>query len=577
MRNLFICILFLILTFSLFANVSGDLLEKAQSGDSESQFQLAKVLDAGIGVEPDPPKAAEWYYKAAVQGHADAAEFLATLYEEGIGLDKDPILGAEWKSFAKKIRSDPGDISSIKRPDFNKTGSVPKAHPPDSIDEIERKIAELQKLKEKMQLDSKKGNNNRSYPIATPTIGSKIVYKLTDLDRAPKLLRGSRPLYPASLMSSGIEGTVRLLVQIDSRGRVKVEGVISSPHKLLSEAAIIAAEKSLYESPRRDGLAVRAKFSLPVPFRIEKDRLDPYTVAKEAGTLSFFVNIANIKKSVIGSDVTSHPWIEKYDLILMEFFDVTLGNIRLKYEMVQTFSFGFHSLGKKYFEDAIKGLDPSIKDSEFLASVHLNKKIEKHDFNKSAMIDEVSVKEFQGALITSELNDITNPLPDDTIMGMKNLQSDEAILSLGNRHMIESRLMPKKKISFTYDAFEFLSSQPAVAVAVRFPSGSFGSIADKMSLDPVSKIFSGTVRELVGFAFSIELATQIKIRLILKFDDYKTAKSLQQIINLMRTPEALREMPPLFKKFQFNQSENLLTIDLDLSVEEFKDLLDLMT
>jgi hypothetical protein len=161
MRNLFICILFLILTFSLFANVSGDLLEKAQSGDSESQFQLAKVLDAGIGVEPDPPKAAEWYYKAAVQGHADAAEFLATLYEEGIGVDKDPILGAEWKSFAGKVRRNPGDILSTNRPDFNNTDFVPKAHIPNSIDEIERKIAELQKLKERRF----RQNQNRQ-PIA---------------------------------------------------------------------------------------------------------------------------------------------------------------------------------------------------------------------------------------------------------------------------------------------------------------------------------------------------------------------------------------------------------------------------
>ena len=563
--------------FSLFAKVSGDLLEKAQSGDSESQFQLAKVLDAGIGVEPNPQKAAEWYYKAAAQGHADAAEFLATLYEEGIGVAQDPILAAEWKSFAGKVRRNPGDISSIKRPDFNKTGSVPKARPPDSIDEIERKIAELQKLKEKMQLDSKKGNNNRSYPIATPTIDSKIVYKLTDLDRAPKLLRGSRPLYPANLMPSGMEGTVRLLVQIDSRGRVKVEGVISSPHKLLSEAAIIAAEKSLYESPRRDGLAVQARFSLPVPFRIEKDKLDPFIIAKEASAMSFFFNIANIKKSVIGREVTSHPWIEKYDLILMEFFDSTLADIDKNYRSVETLSFCFYSLGDNYFEESFKGLDASIKDSEFIASVLFNDKIYKQDFRTFAKIDNFSIEEFHGAIITSELNDITNPLPNDCIFGMKNLQSDEAILSLGNRHMIESRLMPKKKISFTYDAFELLSSQPAVALAARFPIGSFGSIADKMSLDPASKIFSGTVRKLVGFAFSIELATQIKTRLILKFDDYKTAKSLQQIINLMRTPEALREMPPLFKKFQFNLSENLLTIDLDLSVEEFKDLLDLMT
>ena len=288
MRYIFIYIFFFFLSFSLLGKVSGVLLEKAKSGDSESQFQLAKVLDAGIGEEPDPQKAAEWYYKAAIQGHADAAEFLATLYEEGLGVDKDHILGAEWKSFAKKVRSDPESISSIKLPDFPKGNGTKSTSTPESIDEIERKIAELQKLKEKIKLDSKKGNNNRSYPTVTPTVDNKVVYKLTDLDRAPKLLRGSRPLYPASLKPSGREGPVRLLVHVDSRGQVEVEGVISSPHRLMSEAAIVAAEKSLYESPRRNGLAVRSKFSLPVPFIVEKDKLDPFIIAKEAGAMSFF-------------------------------------------------------------------------------------------------------------------------------------------------------------------------------------------------------------------------------------------------------------------------------------------------
>jgi hypothetical protein len=101
---------FLLLVGSLFANTTGEealenlpaeLVGKAKSGDAEAQFEIGKRLDSGQGVEADPKLAADWYRKAALQGHAKAAEYLAIFYEEGIGVKKDLEKAKQWRERAK--------------------------------------------------------------------------------------------------------------------------------------------------------------------------------------------------------------------------------------------------------------------------------------------------------------------------------------------------------------------------------------------------------------------------------------------------------------------------------------------
>lgn len=56
------------------------LLEKAEAGDAESQFQLAQSYRDGEGVPKDPPLAIDWAIKAAEQGYAPACYFLGIMY-----------------------------------------------------------------------------------------------------------------------------------------------------------------------------------------------------------------------------------------------------------------------------------------------------------------------------------------------------------------------------------------------------------------------------------------------------------------------------------------------------------------
>lgn len=106
---------------------------QAESGDATAQFDLGNHYSSGVGVPKDYAIAADWYRKAALQGHAKAAYNLGNrsyfgvadvpqsyteafkwfkisaekgncraqyrlgeMYEKGQGLDKDPIAAFLW-------------------------------------------------------------------------------------------------------------------------------------------------------------------------------------------------------------------------------------------------------------------------------------------------------------------------------------------------------------------------------------------------------------------------------------------------------------------------------------------------
>ena len=54
-------------------------LQAANQGDADAQFNLGWMHDKGEGVPQNHALAASWYRKAADQGHADAKQRLETL------------------------------------------------------------------------------------------------------------------------------------------------------------------------------------------------------------------------------------------------------------------------------------------------------------------------------------------------------------------------------------------------------------------------------------------------------------------------------------------------------------------
>lgn len=81
------------------AAASGDpdtLLQAAQHGDANAQFQMGDLFMTGRGVTRDPAAAASWYRAAALQGHAVAAGNLGVLYANGWGLPQNDTEAVNW-------------------------------------------------------------------------------------------------------------------------------------------------------------------------------------------------------------------------------------------------------------------------------------------------------------------------------------------------------------------------------------------------------------------------------------------------------------------------------------------------
>ena len=90
------------------------------------------------------------------------------------------------------------------------------------------------------------------------------------LDKIPRRLSKVRINYPAEMLRRGLEGEVKLSVIIDKDGTARVEKVLSATAPAFEKSALDATKGLLYEVPTKGGKPVRARFTLPIPFRISK-------------------------------------------------------------------------------------------------------------------------------------------------------------------------------------------------------------------------------------------------------------------------------------------------------------------
>ena len=107
-----------------------------------------------------------------------------------------------------------------------------------------------------------------SYNPAPEGLGQDLVFSLHELDRNPSIIKRGRLAYPLHLKRRGLEGEVKLLVQIDENGKVSVIEVVSASHPDFAESSKIAAESSIYEPPMRNGEPVMTQFYLPIRFTL---------------------------------------------------------------------------------------------------------------------------------------------------------------------------------------------------------------------------------------------------------------------------------------------------------------------
>ena len=67
------------------AEIAKELLDKANNGDADAQYSIARAYQLGKRMKTDKQKSLKWYTKAADQGHLEAGYRLGLIYYKGIG------------------------------------------------------------------------------------------------------------------------------------------------------------------------------------------------------------------------------------------------------------------------------------------------------------------------------------------------------------------------------------------------------------------------------------------------------------------------------------------------------------
>jgi TonB family protein len=214
------------------------------------------------------------------------------------GVESEPLPNLRLKSVALAVLSSFGlfcllPLSEFVRPEewIVRPAEVPTyTPPPPPATEMEKEVVKkldlpaptletspVQLLNElsAATLEVGPGDFKAAFSLATfnpiPTgFASELVFSMHELDRNPAVVKRGSLIYPAHLRRKGLEGEVKLLVQINEKGRVKVLETVSSTHPDFVEASRKAAEGSVYEPPTRNGKPVKVEFYLPVRFSMLK-------------------------------------------------------------------------------------------------------------------------------------------------------------------------------------------------------------------------------------------------------------------------------------------------------------------
>ncbi len=100
-------------------------------------------------------------------------------------------------------------------------------------------------------------------------VGSR-EFPTCDSPPAPKILKKTQPIYPAAALSAHVAGTVRIIAEVDSEGKVQNAFVGESPNPTLSKAAVDAVSNWLYTPADCGGTKVPQEFEIDVHFSLSK-------------------------------------------------------------------------------------------------------------------------------------------------------------------------------------------------------------------------------------------------------------------------------------------------------------------
>lgn len=93
------------------------------------------------------------------------------------------------------------------------------------------------------------------------------IYSLGELDAIPTAIYKVMPVYPRSLIKSGIQGDAKLEFFVDSEGMVQLPRILAASKPEFGWAAATAVKRWLFEPPMKAGKPVNARLVMPFDFK----------------------------------------------------------------------------------------------------------------------------------------------------------------------------------------------------------------------------------------------------------------------------------------------------------------------
>ncbi|MCL3882208.1 tetratricopeptide repeat protein [Marivita sp. GX14005] len=115
-----------------FEEARGALWPAARSGNAEAEELIGVMYAMGLGVDPDPVRAFEWYLRAAMKGHAGAQSGVGWYFETGQGIAAPDLVRAFLWYQLSTIGGDPDAAISVEE--------VARKMTPDEIEHAQRLV-----------------------------------------------------------------------------------------------------------------------------------------------------------------------------------------------------------------------------------------------------------------------------------------------------------------------------------------------------------------------------------------------------------------------------------------------------
>ena len=116
-------------------------------------------------------------------------------------------------------------------------------------------------------IDTRMFNPDLNKRIPEPDFNEKEIVDFYKLEKRPKLLHLSQPVYPDLARKAHIQGTVTVQVLLSTKGRV-LEARILKSVPMLDQAALSAAKKWIFTPGKQRDRFVRVRMSIPFVFKL---------------------------------------------------------------------------------------------------------------------------------------------------------------------------------------------------------------------------------------------------------------------------------------------------------------------